>query len=390
MIAAGMSAGIEVIRPLEAVVSLANVRHNIAFLRSLLPAGCRFMAVVKANAYGHGDIEVSRAALRAGSDCLGVALVEEALRLRGAGIDCPVYLLFEPPPYGLDAVMESNVICSVYTPELARALSEEAVARGTKAWVHIKVDTGMRRVGIYPESVAEFAALLRDLPGIEVEGIYTHFALASEPDNPFTDRQMDLFEKASEEAQAVLGHPVIRHAANSAGVMAFPRSHYDMVRPGIAMYGLPPSGAVPNIDRLKPALSLEGKVVFVKRVAAGNGISYGLEYAPVQDTYIATLPLGYADGMSRLLSGKAEVLIGGRRRPVVGVICMDLCMVDIGPQQGYAGAPAVIIGRDGEEEITVDEVARRLGTINYEVTCMISSRVPRVFTDDLDQEVEGE
>lgn len=368
------------VRPLEARVNLDDIEHNVAYLKSLIPGNCRFMAVVKANGYGHGDIEVSRASLDAGADCLGVALVEEAVKLRRAGFDCPLYLLFEPAPEAADLVVEHDIVCSIYTGEFARALSTEAGKRGMPARVHIKVDTGMRRVGIDVKGAGDFAELLGGLPGVEVEGICTHFAVADKPDNPFTDGQMDAFEAAAEVAEKALGRPLVRHAANSAAVLAFARSHYDMVRVGIAMYGLAPSALVPHIEKLRPALSLVGEVVFVKKVAAGEGISYGLEYAPEEDTCIATIPIGYADGLSRLLSGKAEVLVGGGRRPVVGTICMDLCMVDLGGEPVPEGTPVVVIGRQDSEEITVDEVAGRLGTINYEVVCMISSRVPRVHT----------
>lgn len=357
----------------------------MAYLKSLLPSECLFMAVVKANAYGHGDIEVSKAALSAGADCLGVALAEEAERLRKAGLSCPVYLLFEPPPEAAGSVLDSGVICSVYTPELAEALSRETEKRGTTARVHIKVDTGMRRVGVHPGNVGDLARLLAGLPGLSVEGIYTHFAVATEPEDPFTEKQMDLFEAAAAEAEELLGRSLARHAANSAGVLAFPRSHYDMVRVGIAMYGLPPSEHFRDVTELRPALSLKGEVALVKKVAAGEGISYGLTYAPIGDTYIATIPIGYADGLPRILSGKAEVLIDGTRRSVVGTICMDLSMVELGPEPVPPGTPFVIIGNDGDEEITADEIAEKLGTINYEVVCMISARVPRVYTEGGDE-----
>lgn len=375
----GDEAGI--IRPLEARVDLSRIRHNVRFLKSLTHPGCRMMAVVKANAYGHGDVEVSRAALEAGADCLGVALVEEGIRLRAAGFDCPVFVLFEPPPAAAHAVLENGLTCAVYTREMARSLSQAALPGDRKARVHIKVDTGMRRVGVYPEEVGDFAALLGGLPGLDVEGIYTHFAVATDPGDPFTVKQMDVFEAAADEAEAVLGKPLVRHAASSAGVMAFPRSHYDMVRPGIAIYGLAPSDAFAGMTELRPALSLTGRIALVRVVRAGEGISYGLTYAPERDTWIATLPLGYADGLSRLLTGKAEVIVEGRRRPVVGVICMDLCMADIGAEPVAQGTPFALIGRQGAEEITADEVARRLGTINYEVVCMVSSRVPRVYVE---------
>ena len=369
----------DIARPLVARIDLSAIRDNTAFLKGLIPAGCRFMAVVKANAYGHGDLEVSRAALRAGADVLGVALLEEAERLRDAGFDCPIHLLFETPPGAAARVAAAGVTCSLYTEGLAVALDGAVRGQGRTAPVHIKVDTGMRRVGIRPEAVGEFASVLGRLPGLEVEGIYTHFAVATEPGDPFTDRQMDLFEKAAAEAEAALGHRLVRHAANSAGVMAFPRSHYDMVRAGIAMYGLPPSESFAGVGGLRPALAVAGQISMVKKVKAGESISYGMQYSPPCSTYIGTLPLGYADAMSRILTGKTEVLVGGRRRPVVGAICMDTCMVDLGSEPVEPGAPFTVIGRDGTEEITADEVARRLGTINYEVCCMISSRVPRVY-----------
>jgi len=372
----------KIVRPVVAQVDLTAIRDNVAFLKGLAPDGCFFMAVVKANAYGHGDIEVSRAALSAGADCLGVAILEEAEKLRSAGFDCPIQLLFEPPPSAASRVLAADVTCTVYTPEMARALDAAAQEESKQARVHLKVDTGMRRVGIRPEDSREFADLLKSLEGLRVEGVYTHFAVATEPQDPFTESQMDLFESAASVVEGVMGKTLIRHAANSAGVMAFPRSHYDMVRVGIAMYGLPPSPRFAGVRNLRPALSLTGEVGFVKRVDAGEGISYGLEYAPSQPTFVATLPLGYGDGMSRILTGRSDVLVGGQRRPVIGVICMDTCMIDLGPEPVPRGTPFTVIGRDGAEEITADDVAGRLGTINYEVCCMIGPRVPRVYIDD--------
>jgi alanine racemase len=367
-------------RPVVAHIDLEAIQGNVAYLKGLTHPGCEFMAVVKANGYGHGDIEVSRSALTAGADCLGVALLEEAERLRGAGFDCPIYLLFEPVPAAAPRVLDGEVTCSLYTEDLARALSAAAVERGTTAKVHMKVDTGMRRVGVDTEAAPRFAALLMGLPGLEVEGIYTHFAMAGDPQDPFTVKQMERFEDSAEAVQEVLGRSLKRHAANSAAVMAFPRSHYDMVRVGIAMMGLTPGRLISGVERLRPALSLMGEIAYVKRVGAGEGISYGIEYTTQRDTYVATLPIGYADGMSRILDGKADVLIEGRRRPVVGVICMDTCMVDLGDQPVEAGTRFTVIGSDGTERIPAEEIADKLGTINYEVCCMISQRVPRVYT----------
>ncbi len=378
----------ETIRPVVATVNLDNIRHNVELLKGLLPPECLFMAVVKANGYGHGEMEVSRAALDGGADRLGVALVEEGIRLRRAGFDCPIHLLFEPPPGAAAAVLENDLIATVYTDRMARALSEEAATRGVESRVHIKVDTGMHRVGIYTDEVAEFAGLLGGLPGIEVEGIYTHFAVADRIGHPFTEGQMDRFEEVAAVAEEVLGKPLVKHAANSAAVLSSPRSSYDMVRVGIAMLGMLPSGEFAGDARLRPALSLTGEVALVKRVQAGEGISYGLRYVPERDTCIAVLPLGYADGFSRLLSGNSEVLIGGKRRPVVGAVCMDLIMVDLGEEPVEPGTPFTVIGAEGSEEITADEIAGRLGTINYEVTCMISPRVPRVYVREEEGRVE--
>ena len=372
----------EAVRPLAATVDLGRVKHNVRYLAGLTPPGCRFMAVVKANAYGHGDTRVAAAALDAGAHGLGVALVEEGAGLRQASFDCPIYLLFEPPPRGAAAAVELGLVCSVYSEPYARALSEACASQGRTVSVHLKIDSGMHRVGVPAARAGEFAGTLASLPGLELEGVYTHFAVATEPDDPFTAGQIETFERASAEVEAAVGHPVVKHAANSAGVMAFPRSHYDMVRVGIAMLGLPPSDAFAGVTELRPALTLAGEVAFVKQIAAGEGVSYGLTYAPERETWIATLPVGYADGLSRLLSNKAQVIIGGRRRPIVGTICMDLCLADLGPEPVEPGTRFTIIGEEGDERIRAEDVARQMGTINYEVACMISSRVPRLFIDE--------
>lgn len=376
-----MSRESEIYRPLEARIDLDAIRRNVRFLISRLEDGCRLMAVVKANAYGHGDVEASRAALDGGAYCLGVALLEEAVKLRKAGFDCPVHLLFEPPPgRAAKIAVEKELVSTVYTRDYAQSLSGSAVGLGKTARVHIKVDTGMRRVGIAPCDVDSFCRLLREMPNLEVEGIYTHLAVADRLKDPFTEAQLGEFDRIAEQAETVIGAGLVKHAANSAGMLTIPRSHYDMVRAGITMYGLSPSPEMLDIPGLEPAMSLVGGVVLVKRVKAGDGVSYGLKYRPDRDTFIATVPVGYADGYSRVLSGNAEVLINGIRRPVVGTICMDLCMVDLGDDEVEKGTPVVLIGKDGDEEITADEIAAKLGTINYEVTCMISSRVPRTFS----------
>ncbi len=368
-------------RPVRAIVNLSNLRSNISFLKSLIPDGCKFMAVVKANAYGHGDIQISRVALEAGADCLGVAILAEARRLRKAGFECPIHLLFEPAPdYATEAVA-LYLTCSLSAFEFARLLSDAASALKKKAKVHIKIDTGMHRVGIDPEDLDSFILCLSRLGGIDIEGIYTHFACADNPESGFTKKQMDVFERAFERAQEILGKELVKHAANSAAILAHKRSHYDMVRAGIAIYGLSPSGLIHPQGNLKPVMSIEGEVVFSKLVRRGEGVSYGLEYIAPSDTNIAVIPIGYGDGFSRILSGKAHVLIGGKRRKVVGNICMDLSMVETGNECFKKGTMFVAVGKQGEEEITIDELASILGTINYEVLCMLDRRIPRVYMD---------
>lgn len=365
---------------LAAKVDLDAIRHNVAYLEGLTPPGCRLMAVVKADAYGHGDVEVARAALQAGAECLGVALVEEGERLRAAGFDCPVHLLFEPPAGQEARAVAAGLTCTVYTERFASALSEAALGEGRRVPVHLKIDTGMRRVGVEPEAVPGFLRRLSGLRGVRASGIYTHFPVASDLSDPFTEGQMDVFERLTARAREQVGADLVAHAANSAAVLAYPRCHYDMVRVGIAMLGLPPSPDVDGGGNLVPALSLSGRVALVKRVRRGQGVSYGLEYRPPVDTFLATLPIGYADGLSRALTGKADVIIAGRRRPIVGAVCMDMCMAELGDDEVEPGTPFTVIGREGNEEITADELASKLGTINYEVTCMISGRVPRVYT----------
>lgn len=367
-------------RPLFAKIDLSRIERNVRYLKGLTSSGCKFMAVVKSDAYGHGDVEVARAALGAGADCFGIALVEEAQSLRRAGIESPIFLLFEPPPTAADEVVSLGLTSSVYTKDYALALSEAASRAGCEIGVHLKVDTGMRRVGIEASEVIQFVEFLRNLEGVRMEGIYTHFAMAHQPESDFTERQMAIFGAASSEAEKVLGKKLVKHAANSAGVLCFPDSHYDMVRVGISMYGLSPSSALEQrCQNLEPALSLEGRVSYVREVKAGEGISYGLTYAPTSDTRIAVIPIGYGDGFRRNLSERGEVLIGGVRRPIAGTICMDLSMVDVGDAAVEAGTRFVVIGRDGNEEITADEVAQKISTINYEVVCMIGKRVPRIY-----------
>ena len=368
------------IRPVWAEVDLGAIRHNLAEIRRLVGKSVDVLAVVKAEAYGHGAFEIARTALDHGADWLGVSLPEEGIALRKSGIEAPV-LVFEPLQSGQSAVfLEYDLTATVCIPELVSSLSGEAVKTGKTARVHVKVDTGMGRVGVKVDQAVEFIRNINGLPGIDVNGIYSHLATADERDKNYAGRQIKAFSDLVADLKRAGLLPQKVHLANSAAIIDLPEAYFNMVRPGIMLYGLYPSFEVDRtrVD-LKPALSLKAKSVFVKRVPKHTGISYGLRYHTRQETTIVTIPIGYADGWSRLLTNKAGVLIGGKRFPVVGAICMDQCMIDAGDEPVELGQEIVLIGEQSPEKITADMVANQLGTINYEVTCMISSRVPRVY-----------
>jgi alanine racemase len=372
------------LRPAWAEINLEAVARNIATLRKLVEPDALFMAVVKADGYGHGAIPVSRTALKSGADRLGVALVEEAIELREQHIHTPIHILSEIPPetYEASRVATSDLIPTVCQMSVAEKLSRAAVQAGRGVKVHIKVDTGMNRLGIPadPERVVNFVRQVQDLPNLEVEGIFTHFALADKPQSDFTDRQFERFQRVIESLEDNGIKVPIKHAANSAAIMTKPQTHLDMVRAGISIYGLPPSPELSQVVRLKPALSLKTKISYLKRVPVGEGISYGLTYRTDKPTLIATLPIGYADGYSRSLSNRSEVLVRGKRARVAGTICMDQFMVDVNHIPNVkVGEEVTLIGRQKGQEITADEIAKLMGTINYEVVCAISKRVPRVY-----------
>ncbi|MCL6471462.1 MAG: alanine racemase [Firmicutes bacterium] len=369
-------------RPLWAEIDLSAIKHNVKQARKTIGDKVMIMAVVKANAYGHGAIPVAKAAVEAGATWLGIALPEEGIQLRRSGISQSILILSEPSIDTIPLVLEHNLTSTVFSLRFAEAISSEALLRRQTAKVHVKVDTGMNRVGLTPERAVSFIRKVRELPNIEIEGIFTHFAEADNPKSAYTDHQLRRFQTLLEELNNDGICPPIKHAANSAAVYLHPGSYFDMVRIGISMYGLHPSEATKGYVDLKPALSLKARLSFVKELACGESISYNRTYTAARDTRIGTVPAGYGDGYSRLLSNKAEVLIRGRRYPAVGNICMDQFMVDLGPDScAEADDEVVLVGRQGNEEISVDELASILGTINYEIVCMISARVPRVYKE---------
>lgn len=372
--------GAGMIRPVWAEIDLEAVRHNLAEIRRLVGPEVDIMAVVKAEAYGHGAVEVSRTAIENGVNWLGVSLPEEGIALRKAGIEVPI-LVFEPLQTAqISAFLEYNLTATVCIPEIVLSLAQEAAKMGKTARVHVKVDTGMGRVGVKANQAAAFIREISQLPRIKVNGIYSHLATADEQDKSYAIKQIKVFSDLAGVLKNTGLLPEKVHLANSAAIIDLPEAYFNMVRPGIMLYGLYPSNQV-NREKvhLKPVLSLKAKSVFVKRVPEQTGISYGLRYHTHGETTIVTIPIGYADGWSRLLNHKAGALIGGKKFPIVGTICMDQCMIDVGDEPVELGQEIVLIGEQGPGQITADMVAGQLGTINYEVTCMISSRVPRIY-----------
>jgi alanine racemase len=364
----------------HARISLDAFRRNLGCVRSYCGKSTKIMAVVKANAYGHGMIEISREAVRGGADFLAVARVTEALEIRKAGILHPL-LVFEIPPDGLiDAALAEGIALSVSTADGAASISRIASKRRAGASVHVKVDTGMGRLGFPHEAApAHIASFLR-LPHIELAGVYSHFATSEDPDTSFAASQIARFHDVLDGLRRLGIEVPLRHMANSGAVIALPGSHFDMVRPGIMLYGYPPSRTMMQSHPVTPVLSLVSHISLLRAVAEGTSISYGRRYFTAGTTTIATVPIGYADGYTRLLSGRASAIIRGRLFPVVGTICMDHLMIDVGRDpECEAGDEVTFIGADGGVSVTAWDIAATLGTIPYEVTCLVSARVPRVF-----------
>jgi alanine racemase len=361
-------------------VSLDAISANVETLRAVA-APAEVCAVVKAGGYGHGAVPVAWAAVEAGATWLAVAQVAEASELRKAGIAVPVLLLSEPRPRDLDEVLATGVAVTVYTEELIARLGDAARSRALPVPVHLKVDTGMHRVGAPPEAIVRLAEVVDADPRLSLDAVWTHCAVADEPDDPFTALQLDRFEASVAEVEAAGIRVPMRHAANSAAAIAHPASRYDLVRCGIAVYGIPPAPALRGHLALEPALRFATEVAFVKPLAAGERVSYGLRHELERDTRVATLPVGYADGVLRALGLlQQDVLVHGRRCPMIGAVTMDQVLVDLGPDSEVeAGDEVVLLGRQGDERISPEEWAERLGTIAYEVVCALGTRVERRY-----------
>jgi alanine racemase len=362
-------------RPTFVEVDLDAVRHNVRLLK---PQRAELLAVVKADGYGHGDAPVARAALEAGATRIGVALVEEGLGLRERGVAAPVLVLSEFPHGSEKEALAAGLTPTVYTPEGLARLSEGAGAVGRPVGVHLKLDTGMHRVGLWPPQEAPaFARRILDA-GLGLEGLWTHFA-ASESDEAGTREQLARLLAAREALEAAGIAPSMLHAANSAATILYPEAHLDLVRPGAAVYGVDPGGGLGPRAGLRPALSWRSAVTMVKRLPAGERLSYGWRYTLDRESTVATVPVGYEDGYPRALGGRAEVLIRGRRHRVAGTVTMDQLLVDCGDAEIAPGDEVVLLGAQGAERITAEDLAAHLGTIGYEIVTAISERVPREY-----------
>ncbi|MDD5477618.1 MAG: alanine racemase [Candidatus Omnitrophica bacterium] len=363
-------------RPTWAEVNLNNLEHNFREVKSLLGSRTKILVTVKADAYGHGLIPVAKRLSACGVDYLGVASIDEGIKLRKAGVKTPILLLGLILKKDIRPLFTYCLTPTVCDKEMASAINAKAAKLKKKINLHIKVDTGMGRIGVLPDGAFKLVKDIHQLKNIAIEGIFTHFAFA-DLDRKFTDYQINLFEKlVSDLEKSGIAIPLV-HAANSIGLIDYKDSHFTMVRPGLVIYGLHPKEGL-RIN-LKPVLSLKTRIVFIKQVPQGTGISYGRTYITKRPTRIITLPIGYGDGYPRNLSNLAWLLIGGRRFRIAGRICMDQIMVDVGNFKPKIGDEVVLIGQQGRQKITAEELARLSGTISYEIVCGLGSRIPRIY-----------
>ena len=365
-------------RDVWAEVNLSAIKHNIRSIRQHIEPKVKLCVVVKANAYGHGAIEVSKCALEEGADVLAVATVDEALELRAEFKTTPILILGLIPERAADLVVANDITATVADLRSALKLYDAALERKKRAKIHLKIETGMGRIGASSKDAVELADLFYQMPSaLKLEGVFSHFAAADTVDKTFTKRQIEAFTqtiKAIEERKVKIP---IKHIAESAAILEIPEAHFDMVRAGIITYGLYPSDEVKHTIELRPAMTLKARVVFVKNIPRGTSVGYGREFIAERDSVIATLPIGYADGYIRAFKG-FSVEINGKRAPIAGRVCMDQVMIDVTDiGEVKVGDEAILWG---SPTLTIDDAARHLNTINYEITCLVSSRVPRTYT----------
>ena len=369
-------------RPTRALINLDNLKANFVELKSLASGSAQVMAVVKADAYGHGDKVIAKALDSFGCDVFGVAMIEEGIRLREAGIKKPIVVLGGLlPGQGPDS-FNHDLTPVIYDLSTARRLDRIAGETGTRKKVHVKVDTGMGRLGILPEEVEEFFKEFKGLKNIVLEGLMSHYADMEVEDKTFSRAQLDRFLEVVERVRSMGFTPKFVHMSNSAAIVDFKETHMDMIRAGLMLYGAYPAQRFVDKIKLKPVMELKTAIICIKKIPKGSSVSYGRTFVAAEDCLIATIPAGYADGIPRRLSNNGEALVRGSYAPIAGTVCMDMTMLDVTDVDGaQVGDEVVLIGAQGAEEITALEVAQRAGTIPYEILCNIGARVPRVVVE---------
>ena len=360
-----------------AEIDLAALRHNIQTIKQLLGSGIRIMAVVKCNAYGHGVMEVTRELISQGIEALGISSLFEGIELRRIFKDVPIVVLSAGMSGQAEEFMEYSLAPIVCSWEMVHPLAEAAKKRGTRAKVHVKIDTGMGRIGVWHQYADEFIRSLYNTPGIEIEGICSHFATADEKDLSFAKKQLEWFNRLLEKIEDL---PIkYKHISNTGAIFNLPSSYHNMVRPGASLYGIPPSRHIRGSSALKPALTLKAKIAFIKKIPPGRTLSYGRTFRTKKDMVVATLPVGYGDGIPRYLSNKGHVLIKGQRAPILGTVTMDQIMDITHLSDVHTEDVAVLIGKQGQEEISAFEIARIGQTTPYEIFTSINKRVQRIY-----------
>lgn len=371
-------------RPVWAEINLDNLAHNMRETRRIVNKDTKITAVIKADGYGHGAISIGQTLLDNGANRFAVATLSEAIQLRSSFLDIEIMVLGYTPNDLVKDIISNNIIQTVYTIEQARLFSKVALELNQKMTIHIKIDSGMNRLGMQDNQKTIDSILeMSKLEGLIVEGIFTHFAMADEVDKEYTNKQVKIYKKIVDALEKEGLNIPLKHVSNSAAIIDMPELNMDMVRAGIMLYGLYPSEYVNHENvNLKEVMCLKAKISQVKEIPKGTGISYGLSYKCDKDSFVATLPIGYADGLTRMLSGKASVVVNGVIVPIIGNICMDQCIIDVTGLDVNIGDEVVLFGGNDSNGISIDSVSNLLNTINYEIVCMINKRVPRVYIKD--------
>jgi alanine racemase len=374
-------------RPTLCYIDLDALRWNLRQIREKVGPDVKILSMVKANAYGHGAPATALTLAAEGSDAFGVATLEEAVELRGAGIRQPILVLAGTFLEQLDQIFANNLTPVVHDVHGLRRLDDAVASRGTRLGVHLKVDTGMGRIGLLPAEIDSWLPELKKLRGLKIGGVFSHFSHAESVEGHYTRKQLELFHNVVSRLRSEHILPPLVHFANSAATITLPSAYFSMVRPGLMLYGVYPSPNLATQISLKPALSWMTRILQLKKIPAGSSISYGQTFITKRESLIATLPIGYADGYSRLLSNRGEVLVKEKRAPVVGRVCMDLTMIDVTDIRGVTeGDEVTLLGRQGNAEISADEMAAWANTISYEILTSIGARVPRVYLNSKEEQ----